>query len=768
MALAPVAYFSDPLEDYPNQFIKFFEQGTTTPLSMATDSTGGTTLAKAEISGGGTVPIGFIKTAGDAIFIPWVDGDYDLWIFPTAAEADANDTSNAIQIANDINSDRSNAVLRAADKRYSAVFGSVASMVALTMVDGGTYTPLSGQSVYLTSYRTSIPFTEPQGGGGHFRIMTLAEYALTPDEIGAAFTIGGLAFVRDIGSNVDVRDFGVAADGDEDTGLGTDDTVSYQAAIDFLASRGDKEQNTGGTLLEPEGFSMISGTIYYPLNVRRQGVAGYGTTFVPLTGAVFDNGYMFSMNSSDQVTWDTAFTGQSRMSVRMMSIDNTINNVANVRGFFSAGTIIYEELRARGLENHITTSNDYADNIKIRSCQSHETTSGGTVPIYNLGLLGDGLFIDGASLGAQTGEILIQVVGCAGGVIQNCIGGSIVTDRCDALTIDGYHTEGGNVQLKRSSVTVKNSFLAGIDDTIGVVMSDGSIESNNSVVLDNVTFIYYLDEFASTTLDENDVKLDFACSVTIRDCRRRIFKNGVIDVSEQCGIRVVDSSDVSVDDFNDFSHLLSVDGHIYRRGFVRRTRDTIECGSGNFSVLANNTGSNDRVKWQDSTDTYFYQVQYLYDVRRLIGKTNSGAEFSIARTFGGDGVLLAVETGARPMSCMVRLYRGLATGSYNRYIDVPAVSMTNIFDSGNRANGFFWIVRTAGAVDSISDQTQAGGNQDHYIGYDSVIPSGGGNFIPGDRVINTDVAVGNPKAWTNTVASASDGDAGTWVSEGNL
>lgn len=102
MALAPVAYFSDPLEDYPNQFIKFYLQGTTTPLAMATDSGGGTTLAKAEISGGGTVPIGFIKTAGDAIFIPWVDGAYDLWIFPTAAEADANDTSNAIQIANDI------------------------------------------------------------------------------------------------------------------------------------------------------------------------------------------------------------------------------------------------------------------------------------------------------------------------------------------------------------------------------------------------------------------------------------------------------------------------------------------------------------------------------------------------------------------------------------------------------------------------------------------------------------------------------------------
>ncbi len=102
MALAPVAYFSDPLEDYANQFIKFYEQGTVTPVAMATDSGGLTTLAKAEISGGGAVPIGFIKTAGDVIFIPWLAIAYDLWIFPTGAEADANDTSNAIQIADNI------------------------------------------------------------------------------------------------------------------------------------------------------------------------------------------------------------------------------------------------------------------------------------------------------------------------------------------------------------------------------------------------------------------------------------------------------------------------------------------------------------------------------------------------------------------------------------------------------------------------------------------------------------------------------------------
>jgi hypothetical protein len=46
---------------------------------MYTDSSGLTTVAKAEISAGGIVPIGFIKTAGNVIFIPYFDEAYDLW-----------------------------------------------------------------------------------------------------------------------------------------------------------------------------------------------------------------------------------------------------------------------------------------------------------------------------------------------------------------------------------------------------------------------------------------------------------------------------------------------------------------------------------------------------------------------------------------------------------------------------------------------------------------------------------------------------------------
>lgn len=105
MAYAPIQLFSTPQEDYAAYWLKFYEQGTTTPLSMATDAAAGTLLVKAEISSGGTVPIGFLKTAGDALLNPFIDGAYDGWLFPTEAEADANDTTNAIQVADNLNAD---------------------------------------------------------------------------------------------------------------------------------------------------------------------------------------------------------------------------------------------------------------------------------------------------------------------------------------------------------------------------------------------------------------------------------------------------------------------------------------------------------------------------------------------------------------------------------------------------------------------------------------------------------------------------------------
>lgn len=97
MAYSPIAFTAPNYRDYKNEWIKPYEPGTTTPKAMATDSTIATLISKAQLN-----KDGFIVSAGDALIIPYIDGAYDLWLFPTAAEADSNDTSNALRIADNI------------------------------------------------------------------------------------------------------------------------------------------------------------------------------------------------------------------------------------------------------------------------------------------------------------------------------------------------------------------------------------------------------------------------------------------------------------------------------------------------------------------------------------------------------------------------------------------------------------------------------------------------------------------------------------------
>jgi len=94
MAYNPIAAVSPQFRDQRGYYLKGYENGTTTPIAMAINVSGTTLLAKAEIN-----EDGFIITPGQAIFIPYFEGSYDLYLFPTEADADNNDTANAIRIA---------------------------------------------------------------------------------------------------------------------------------------------------------------------------------------------------------------------------------------------------------------------------------------------------------------------------------------------------------------------------------------------------------------------------------------------------------------------------------------------------------------------------------------------------------------------------------------------------------------------------------------------------------------------------------------------
>jgi hypothetical protein len=99
MAYNPVSGTAPQYQDSNSQnadgyYLKYYVANTTTPLPMATDSTGATTLIKCKLN-----PDGFPITNpldNDTVFIPYVNQSYRQVIYRNETDADNNDTASAL------------------------------------------------------------------------------------------------------------------------------------------------------------------------------------------------------------------------------------------------------------------------------------------------------------------------------------------------------------------------------------------------------------------------------------------------------------------------------------------------------------------------------------------------------------------------------------------------------------------------------------------------------------------------------------------------
>jgi hypothetical protein len=107
MAFLPVSGVPIQLQRADGEFasgyyLKFYVAGTTTPLNMATDSTGATLLDKCAIDANG-----FPINTSLAPFIPFVEEDYAIAVYTNAADADANNTGSAFVFIDNVPSNLS-------------------------------------------------------------------------------------------------------------------------------------------------------------------------------------------------------------------------------------------------------------------------------------------------------------------------------------------------------------------------------------------------------------------------------------------------------------------------------------------------------------------------------------------------------------------------------------------------------------------------------------------------------------------------------------
>ena len=272
MAFAPIAFVIPEYDRnlYKNWWLKAYVPATTTPKTMATDSTGATTASRLELNSQG-----FPITAGNAFVVPYIDGDYDLWLFPTAAEADDNDTTNALQFADnlgiegtilsvlnstgstvtriefttDILTDTTSPDVYESDYASNAVSGGGGKYISDgTTGPAGTVTEthiynasgdgyvsrdlllfdnvsdmnsvikLAGQKAKTTEYLDATLL-----GGASYNIVQSSEFTGTPDEIGDHTSSNGTVAVLEIDDDINLDQFGVVGS--------ADDTAELKAAL---------------------------------------------------------------------------------------------------------------------------------------------------------------------------------------------------------------------------------------------------------------------------------------------------------------------------------------------------------------------------------------------------------------------------------------------------------------------------------------------------------------------------------------------------------
>ena len=289
MALIPIAFIAPNYRDFSAYWLKAYQPGTTTPKSMALDSAGVVTVAKLELN-----IDGFLESAGGALVIPYIDGAYDAWLFPTEADADANITVDAIQVADDI--------IGPSDSGGGggdvSVFNTVADMIS---------TALTADTVVSTGGYTSIG----DGGGARYEILDPGDYIGTTGFVDLITLNGNIA--RNIEINLTSSMAGVLSDGGDytlnmqDVALKLDPTKTLHInSTDFslsgfvLFNNGYKKvSHASDTILTWLGAGETSGTTkaIYSVNMDAAGLKTNETLIGELTVDTLEGESAFTVDT---------------------------------------------------------------------------------------------------------------------------------------------------------------------------------------------------------------------------------------------------------------------------------------------------------------------------------------------------------------------------------------------------------------------------------------------------------------------------------------
>ncbi len=586
---------------------------------------------------------------------------------------------------------------------------------------------------------------------------------------GTLYTHLALGYVVDAGGNywhfkpdqqLNVYMFGAEFDGV------ADDYIPVQTYV-----------NSGITDAEmPQGECLLSQTVVVPVGVYINGAGSVyeeadavATTFKPMAastayyeadGTQTANGYLFFMNvdPASPATWIDQFPNIGAGGINNVNIDGTATG--GIKGAYFGGGYEFENIYTTKVYTAVRCIDSiYHDHIKVHRVHARQRPDQ-TAYLVHLNALGDNWSIEGISpgyTGSETGITNGVYIGlCRGGRVDKVINGNHRIVGTKTLTVSQLHQEGGNLTIENANVHIIDSlFFNDEDDNIPIVLENSLSGSNQrySVSVDNVTFSKTITKNGWASTEVPDIQVaDVGISLQLgRGCRRTVSISGEISKSQVMGI-LVENSAGSISDWQNYSHILTKEGTVVEAAKTDITGHTINLEN-NFggwaSASAATFGSGAAAAtFKAATATYYYGIQLLIDPVRLLGKSaDTTAEVSVAATLSGTSLpslIVSLGSVSSHGGYILRVYRGTSTGNYDKYIDIPAISVKNLIDDGNALNGFVWRSRSAGGVDTLNNKAWAGPCQwiDNRVtihGKSGILTAG--TWKAGDHCIRTNSAV---------------------------
>jgi len=388
-------------------YIKFYAMGTTTPINMASDSTGGGLLAKAQLNS-----LGYPLNGSSAIFIPYLDQNYNIALFTNATDADNDTLASAVwNVSVVLGSIETNISTAIESQLGSQAVSNVFTLANITYVPAGQNLIVfrNGQKLILaddyteTSSNTVTLTSAPNDTDKFEFLANLATSLNTIDTSAATHIVGGasvnLATYLQNQDYVNLNDHGLST-----TNTGAQNDAAFQLALSaarqtksgfFIACR---------PMIVKAGTYQFSSTMYFKESIVILGDGGgqdggWPVVFqwpVDTAGMVFFN-YNTNQTGGSVFIETTPTTGS----------DNFILKGIKLQGGGGTGTANGIEQRVRGLvenvnidgfsgHNHAIIANGIIDPLTSGNANNWKIT--GSCRYTNAGL--DGLFIDGGDTNA--------------------------------------------------------------------------------------------------------------------------------------------------------------------------------------------------------------------------------------------------------------------------------------------------------------------------------------------------------------------------------